>query len=551
MANRQLLIIDDEEGVRTSLSLLLADEGFSVETAPGADEALRLCAQRSFDVILCDVRMPGRDGLSLLPELRVSQADATLLMMSAFDDVGQALEAVRRGADDYLAKPFQLEELLLAIGKTEERERLRRENQRLRRELGEGRPPSPLVVVSDGMRDVWELVERAAEFTTTVLITGESGSGKEVVARSIHERCERADQPFLAINCGAIPESLIESELFGHSRGAFTGADAARPGLFREADGGTVFLDEIGELPAHIQVKLLRVLQEQEVRPVGEPRSVPIDVRIVAATARDLAGEVAAGRFRDDLYYRLNVLQIHVPPLRDRPDDIPVLAEQLLRNLSRRVGKRVEPLVPDVLDLLAGYPWPGNVRELENTLERALILTRDGRLTRNLFPFADQVKTEAEASAPEGSLEDLSIKRRTRALEERLIRLALEHTGGNRTRAARILQIDWALGCARSRSLPPPLWPSRAAGPSLRRRMRPSTRPPHSRTGPPVWSRSSSLHRTRRARTFWSSRSRRATRSGTRSRSRWSGSGTGSPSPAGPTCSFLPTSFSRETRSMR
>jgi two-component system response regulator AtoC len=393
-------------------------------------------------VILCDVRMPGRDGLSLLPELRASQPAAILLMMSAFDDVDQALEAVRRGADDYLAKPFQLDELLLAIGKTEERERLRLENRRLRRELGASGEAPTLVIASDRMREVWELIERAAEFTTTVLITGESGSGKEVVARSIHERCERAEQPFLAVNCAAIPESLIESELFGHMRGAFTGADTDRPGLFREADGGTLFLDEVGELPAQTQVKLLRVLQEQEVLPVGGSRPVPLDVRIIAATARDLAGEVEAGRFRDDLYYRLNVLHIQVPPLRERPDDIPVLAEHVLRDLSHRVGKRVEPLDREVLDLLSGYAWPGNVRELENTIERALILARAGRLTRDLFPFADQVKTETERSDLEANLEDLSIKRQTRALEERLIRRALEHTGGNRTQAARILEIS-------------------------------------------------------------------------------------------------------------
>jgi two-component system response regulator AtoC len=442
MEKRRLLIIDDEEGVRTSFSLLLGDEGFSVEAAADADEALQRCAKASFDVILCDVRMPRRDGLALLPELRVSHPDAIVLMMSAFDDVDQALEAVRRGADDYLAKPFQLEELLLAIGKTEERERLRRENRRLRRELSSGGKAPALVVVSEQMRDVWELIERAAEFTTTVLVTGESGSGKEVVARCIHERCERAEQPFLAVNCGAIPESLIESELFGHARGAFTGAEAARAGLFREADGGTLFLDEIGELPAQTQVKLLRVLQEQEVHPIGEPRPVPLNVRIIAATARNLAGEVAAGRFRDDLYYRLNVLNIPVPPLRERPEDIPLLADHLLRDLSHRIGKQVEPFGREVLDLLSAYEWPGNVRELENTLERALILARGGRLTRDLFPFAAQVKTEPDGADPERNLDELSIKRQTRALEERLIRRALEHTGGNRTQAARILEIS-------------------------------------------------------------------------------------------------------------
>jgi two-component system response regulator AtoC len=444
MPGRGLLIIDDEEGVRRSLAFLLGDEGFEVDTAVDADEALERCEARSYDVILCDVRMPRRDGLDLLPDLRAATPDATIVMMSAFDDVGQALEAVRSGADDYVAKPFQLDELMLVVRKAEERERLRRENRRLRRELGAGRGKSGLVVGSDGMREVWDLVECAAGYSSTVLITGESGTGKEVVARSIHAQSARSDQPFLAVNCGAIPESLIESELFGHARGAFTGAAAPRSGLFREADGGTLFLDEVGELPAAMQVKLLRVLQEHEVRPVGEPRAVPVDVRIVAATARDLEAEVAAERFRDDLYYRLNVVRIPVPPLRERRGDVPLLADELLRDLSRRLGKRVSPLEGEVLELLGAHDWPGNVRELENSLERALILARDGRLTPDLFPFAREQKSEAAlASDPiEASSEELSIKRLTRALEERLIRRALAHTGGNRTQAARILEIS-------------------------------------------------------------------------------------------------------------
>jgi two-component system response regulator AtoC len=410
MPGRGLLIIDDEEGVRRSLAFLLGDEGFEVDTAVDADEALERCEARSYDVILCDVRMPRRDGLDLLPDLRAATPDATIVMMSAFDDVGQALEAVRSGADDYVAKPFQLDELMLVVRKVEERERLRRENRRLRRELGAGRGKSGLVVGSDGMREVWDLVECTAGYSSTVLITGESGTGKEVVARSIHAQSARSDQPFLAVNCGAIPESLIESELFGHARGAFTGAAAPRSGLFREADGGTLFLDEVGELPAAMQVKLLRVLQEHEVRPVGEPRAVPVDVRIVAATARDLE----------------------------------LLADELLRDLSRRLGKRVSPLEGEVLELLGAHDWPGNVRELENSLERALILARDGQLTPDLFPFArEQKREEALASDPiEASSEELSIKRLTRALEERLIRRALAHTGGNRTQAARVLEIS-------------------------------------------------------------------------------------------------------------
>ncbi|MEX2209104.1 MAG: sigma-54 dependent transcriptional regulator [Myxococcota bacterium] len=447
MPTRRALIIDDENGIRTSLGLILADEGYEVAKAADADEGLREARAGRFDLVLCDVRMPRRSGLDVLPELILAQPDATVLMMSAFGQVEQALEAVRKGAYDYLAKPFQAEELLLAIGKAEERERLRRENRQLRRELSQGGREAGLVAASPAMREIYELVERAAEFKTTVLVTGESGVGKEVVARAVHGLSDRAGQPFVPVNCGAIPESLIESELFGHMRGAFTGAEHEARGMFREADGGTLFLDEIGELPLATQVKLLRVLQEEEVRPVGAAKSYPVDVRILAATARDLEQMVEAGTFRADLFYRLNVFRLHIPPLRERREDVPVLADQLLAALSRRMGKAVAPLDREVIAALLEHAWPGNVRELENTLERALILAREGRVTRELFPFATATHSaEAPAppphDAPAAALEDLSIKRHGRALEERLIRLALARTAGNRTRAAQLLELS-------------------------------------------------------------------------------------------------------------
>ena len=441
MSHRRVLIIDDEEGIRTSLGLILESEGYEVHTAPSADDALLAARPESFDVVLCDVRMPGRTGLELLPDLIRLQPEATILMMSAFGEVEQALNAVRRGAYDFLSKPFQADELLLTIRKAEEREQLRRENRRLRRELDEGRGSPVLVAASAPMREVVELVERAAEFKTTVLITGESGVGKEVVARSIHDLSDRSSKAFIGINCAAIPESLIESELFGHRRGAFTGAEQETLGVFREAEGGTLFLDEIGGLPATMQVKLLRVLQEEEVRPVGEPKAMPTDVRIVDATARELESEVEAGRFRPDLFYRLNVLRIHIPPLRERTEDIVPLADQLLRDLSRRLGKSVQPLEEEVIDLLRLYRWPGNTRELENTPERALILAPGDRLSLELFPFQPPEESE-EPALTASDTEDLSIKRRGRALEEKLIRLALDRTGGNRTQAARILELS-------------------------------------------------------------------------------------------------------------
>ena len=442
MARPRILIIDDEDGVRNSLSLLLADEGYDATTADRADRALEVASVAAFDVILCDVRMPGRSGLDLLPDLVRAQPDATILMMSAYGDVEQALQAVRCGAYDYLAKPFETEELLLTIRKAEEREGLRRENRRLRRELDKGREGRALVAASDAMKEVLELVERAAEYKSTVLITGESGVGKEVVAHTVHELSERVGRPFVAVNCGAIPETLIESELFGHARGAFTGADSEKPGLFREAEGGTLLLDEIGELPPAMQVKLLRVLQEEEVYPVGESKPTAVDVRIVAATARDLEAEIEARRFRSDLFYRLNVMRIHVPPLRERPLDIPVLADALMRSLSRRMGKPADPLGPEVIDALVAHGWPGNVRELENTLERALILSPGPVITLDVLPLARDIDAPTPVPHFEDEDEDLSIKRRARALEERLIRRALARTAGNRTQASRILEIS-------------------------------------------------------------------------------------------------------------
>ncbi len=473
-ARRRILIIDDEEGVRTSLRLILEDEGYDALDASGPEEALGILEESSFDVVLCDVRMPRRSGLDLLPDIISLQPSTTVLMMSAYGEVEQSLEAVRKGAYDYLAKPFEPQELLLTIRKAEERERLRRENRQLKRELGAERRPHAVVAASEAMRQIYELVERAAEYKTTVLITGESGAGKEIVARAAHDLSDRAEQPFLAVNCGAIPEALMESELFGHSRGAFTGADSDAIGMFREADGGTLFLDEIGELPPAIQVKLLRVLQNEEVRPVGEAKAQKVDVRIIAATARDLEQMVEQKAFRADLFYRLNVFRIHVPPLRERREDVPVLADHLLEALSARIGKAVQPLGQEVMEALRAYDWPGNVRELENMLERALILTRGDHLTLELFPFPRQVIPGSrggprlvtpgsrgghrpdDPAAPRSTpgvrsgfpesqvsqVEDLSIKRRTRELEERLIRLALASTSGNRTQAARILELS-------------------------------------------------------------------------------------------------------------
>ncbi len=434
----RILIVDDDEALRDSLQLVLSAEGFEVVGAADGPEALSLLESAAPEIVLCDLRMPGMDGMELLPELMRRQPSCTVILMSAYGTEELALEAMRRGAYDYLAKPFQPSEVLLTIRKAQERERLRRSNQLLRREAQRNVGERPIVAASPAMIETLEVMERAASFKATVLLTGESGTGKEVLARAIHAQSPRRNEAFVAINCGAIPEALLESELFGHVKGAFTGADRARRGLFVEASGGTLFLDEIGELPTPLQVKLLRVLQEEEVRSIGESKPRAVDVRIIAATARDLEAEVAAGRFRDDLFYRLNVVRLEVPPLRERREDIPLLLDHFFAHFRDLLGKPLRGIADEVLDRLVGYHWPGNVRELENVIERAVILARGDRL--GLQDLPDNVARPA----PDGSdgARDLSLKRVRRAAEAETIRHALHATGGNRTRAARLLEIS-------------------------------------------------------------------------------------------------------------
>jgi two-component system response regulator AtoC len=436
---QRILIVDDDDSLRESLEMVLAAEGYEVHAAADAAEALATLERASVEVVLCDVRMPGMDGMELLPQLVRRLPGSTIVMMSAFGTEDLAVEALSRGAYDYLAKPFQPSEVLLTLRKAEERERLRRANDLLRRDVARSVGDRPIVAASEPMIDALELVERAAEFKATVLLTGESGTGKEVLARAIHAQSERRGEPFVAVNCGAIPENLIESELFGHVKGAFTGADRAQRGLFVEADGGTVFLDEIGELPVALQVKLLRVLQEEEVRPLGEPKSRQVDVRVVAATARDLETEVAEGRFREDLFYRLNVLRIHVPPLRERRKDIPLLVDHFLAHFASSLGKPLSGISDDALDRLVAFHWPGNVRELENVLERAVILSRGDRIVVGDLPGNVVSPELAPGDAAPG---DLSLRRARKALEADLIRRALQATDGNRTHAAKLLEIS-------------------------------------------------------------------------------------------------------------
>ena len=437
---RSILIADDEESIRHVLTVLLQERGYEVRAVADGELALKELQARDYDALVTDVRMPRVDGLALVQKAQEVSPHTTIIVMSAYGSHDLAIGAMKAGAYDYLGKPFQPDEVLLVLRKAEERERLRAENVRLRREIARGAPQ--LVAEGPLMKEVLRLVQKVAPAPTTVLIEGESGTGKELVARALHEMSPRAEQAFVAVNCGAIPETLIESELFGHAKGAFTDARTAKRGLFEEADGGTIFLDEVGELPLAVQPALLRVLQEGEVRRVGDARSARVDVRVLAATNKDLAQLVASARFREDLYYRLNVVQLKLPALRERAEEIPALAERFLSRHAERIGLRPRKLSPRALELLGRYRWPGNVRELENALERAMVLSEGEEIEADALPEA--VRAEAPPEPLPASLgpDDLSVKKAQRLLEADLIRRALERTGGNRSKAAELLELS-------------------------------------------------------------------------------------------------------------
>jgi len=434
----RILVVDDHVEMGRMLQDPLTDEGYEVELATGGAEAIRLVRTRPFDAILCDLRMEQVDGFDVLAAVRAVDPEVPVLLMTAFGGVESAVEAMRKGAWHYFTKPFRLDEVLIYLRRALEERRLRAENRVLRQAAGP-RGLGALVGRSAAMRALYELIEPVAHSSAPVLIRGESGSGKELVARALHSEGSRAAEPFVAVNCTALPHTLLESELFGHVKGAFTGATTARRGLFVEADKGTLFLDEIGDMPSELQAKLLRVLEDGEVRAVGADASRTVDVRIVAATHQDLEARVREGRFRADLFYRLNVVTLRIPPLRERREDIPLLVEHFIsRARARNTRSKVTALSPEVVSALGAMPWPGNVRELENLVERLVVLVpRETVELAELRLHAPSVNPEAHplTLAQEGLWP-------LRQLEGEYISWVVARCGGNKTRAAELLGID-------------------------------------------------------------------------------------------------------------
>lgn len=437
----RVLVIDDDRDVADSLRLLFEAEGAAVSLLHRPAGAVAAVADAAPDVVLCDLRMPGIGGLEVLSRIREERPDLPVVLMSAYGSLDSAREAIAAGAADYVRKPLGADDLsrVLALAAPH---RGRGAAVQARPAPAEARFGS-LIGRSPAMRHVFRLIERIAPFPTTVLLSGESGVGKELVAAEIHRRSPRAGGPFVPVNCGAIPETLLESELFGYRKGAFTGADRDHTGLIAGASGGTLFLDEIGDLPSVLQVKLLRVIQEGEVQPLGASRPTAVDVRWITATLRDLEADVATGRFRQDLYFRLHVMQVDLPPLRRRGDDLEILAADILARLEGRYGRGIKAIDRAALDALSAHPFPGNIRELENILERAYILGEGETVTRESVAGLVGVPAVAASGRDDDFVPaSLSIKQESRRLEARLIRSALERTGGNRTQAARLLEIS-------------------------------------------------------------------------------------------------------------
>jgi len=436
---KKILVVDDEATIRESLSTVLSEEGYSLATAADGEEAMTLIQRISFDAVVCDIRMPGMSGIDLLRRIKATHPETPVVMMTAYASLDTAVEALREGAGDYIMKPFLLEDVVFRIGKLFQLSDLAEDNRILREEVGERYDFSNIVGKSEPIRELLSIITKVASSKGTVLITGESGTGKELVARAIHNSGDRKVKRFIPVNCCAIPETLLDSILFGHRKGTFTDAVEDRKGLFEVADEGTLFLDEIGDLPVGLQTKLLRAIEEKEILPLGGTEPVKIDIRLIAATHQDLEERIDAGTFREDLYYRLNIVEIKIPPLRERIDDLPLLVRHFIRKYNRQLNRRFRDAAPEVLRILAAYRWKGNIRELENVIERGMILgtpptLQPEDLPPNLLEGSDHCKAVAK--------EDL--KRALRIYERMHIEGVLERSGYDKQKAAERLGISLA-----------------------------------------------------------------------------------------------------------
>ena len=434
-----LLVVDDEPGMREFLEIMLRKEEYNVKVASNGEEAIDMLQKETFDLAIVDIQMPGVNGIEVLKNTRENHPNTTIIMITAFASHESAIEAMKLGAYDYITKPFKIDEIKLVISKALDKKNLEQENTRLKKELESKYGFENIIGTSSAIKQIFALIKRVSELKVNVLITGESGTGKELVARAIHYSGNRSEGPFIPVNCGAIPETLIESEFFGHAKGAFTGANRDKKGLFEDASGGTLFLDEIGDLPLHLQVKLLRVLEERKVRPLGKTESVSIDVRVISATNKKLEQEIMEGKFREDLFYRLNVIKIAIPSLRERKEDIPSLSMHFVDKYAGEMGKEIKGISNDALEDLEKYHYPGNIRELENIIARCVALESGDVINRDSLPnlatdneYIDLTDTINASDSIDSVLGDV---------EKQIIENALKSSQGNKTEAAKMLGI--------------------------------------------------------------------------------------------------------------
>jgi len=443
MPDIRVLVVDDEQSMRDLLAIMLSQAGYDVVVADGGEAAIEILKAESFELVVTDLRMRKVDGMSVLKAAKQLSPRTVVLVVTAYASTETAVEAMKLGAYDYVTKPFKLDELKVTVANALERRRLQEENLALKRQLRRERGFENFVGRSRSILDVFETIRKTADSGSTVMITGESGTGKELVAQALHWESSRRAGPFVSVNCGAVPEALMESELFGHVKGAFTGAVANTEGLFSAADGGTLFLDEITEIPHTVQVKLLRAIQERQVRRVGDTRDVKVDVRLIAASNRELGRAVADGLLREDLFYRLNVIPVHLPPLRDRREDVPLLVAHFIKKLSAEVGRTVKGVSPEALQVLEQYHWPGNIRELENVIERAIVLGSSEQLEADALPANLRERRDRHDVPLELPMEGLDLEAVLDRIEHRYMQLALERVGGVQTRAAELLRVSF------------------------------------------------------------------------------------------------------------